>query len=183
MIAATARALARTTGRPVTWRADGLSGATVREAIDRLLPNLKPQSVDLVIIAFGVNDVIAYRSPSGFAEDLEKLVVALRDRFGEAAVVVAGIAPLTSFPALPWPLRNVLGWRSDALQQAAERLPGKFKRLVVERFPSRLDPHLFAEDGFHPNARAHDLWGEDLALLALPMLARERSSGIRTRPH
>jgi lysophospholipase L1-like esterase len=177
MVAATARALARSTRRPVIWRADGLSGATVREAIDRLLPTFTPEPIDLLIIAFGINDVIAYRSPSGFANDLEELIIVVRNQFGEAAVVIAGIAPLTSFPALPRPLRNLLGWRSEALQIAAEQLAKKFKRLVVERFPARIEPHLFAKDGFHPNARAHCLWGEDLASLALPLLVSHPGNG------
>jgi len=32
-------------------------------------------------------------------------------------------------------------------------------------------PELFASDGFHPNGRAHALWGEEIAALALPLLA------------
>jgi hypothetical protein len=39
--AATARSLSRITKRPVAWRAHGLSGATVREALEGLLPCIK----------------------------------------------------------------------------------------------------------------------------------------------
>jgi lysophospholipase L1-like esterase len=154
----------------VAWRANGLSGATVREALENLLPCVTSEPADLLIVAFGVNDATAYRSPAGFADDLEDLVRAARQRVGEAAVVIAGVAPLSSFPAVPWPLRSVLGWRSAALQVAAERLIGRLTRLVVERFPARLEPDLFASDGFHPNARAHARWGEEIAALALPLL-------------
>jgi lysophospholipase L1-like esterase len=123
-----------------------------------------------VIIAFGVNDATAYRSPATFANDLASLVTAVRGRVGDAAVVIGGIAPLDCFPALPWPLRSVLGWRSAALQAAAERLAGRLPRLVVERFSIPFEPHLFACDGFHPNSRAHAIWGEELAALALPLI-------------
>jgi lysophospholipase L1-like esterase len=169
--AAAARALARLTNRPVAWRAEGLSGATVNEAMHRLLPRIKPEPADLLIVAFSVNDVTAYRSPSAFADDLVALVTAARGRVGEAAVVVAGIAPIFSFPALPWPLGTILGWRSAALQAAAERLTGRLSCLVVERICGPLAPDLFAADGFHPNVQAHTLWGEKLAALALPLLA------------
>ena len=40
----------------------------------RIVPNIAPEPADLIIIAFGVNDVTAYRSPSGFAKDLVTLV-------------------------------------------------------------------------------------------------------------
>ncbi len=168
--ATTARTLTRMTGRPTAWRAEGLSGATVRDARKQLLPRVAPEPTDLLIVAFGVNDATAYRSPATFAEELAELVTALRSRVGDAAVVVGGVAPLNRFPALPWPLRSVLGWRSAALQAAADRLSGQLPRVVVERFTIPFEPELFAHDGFHPNRRAHAIWGEQLAALALPLL-------------
>jgi lysophospholipase L1-like esterase len=151
------------------WRAEGLSGATVSDARKQLLPRLAPEPADLMLIAFGVNDATAYRSPVTFANDLAELVTAARTRVGDAAVVVGGVAPLNCFPALPWPLRHILGWRSAALQAAAERLIERLPRLVVERIET-LEPGLFARDGFHPNRRAHVMWGEEIATLALPFI-------------
>jgi len=80
------------------------------------------------------------------------------------------VATLAFFPGLPLPLRTILGWRCAALQAAAEQLSTRLPRLVVERFSARFVPELFACDGFHPNARAHALWGEEVAALALPLL-------------
>lgn len=168
--ATTARALARLTRRPVAWRAHGLSGATVRDAMERVLPGIAPEPADLLVVAFGVNDATAYRSPAGFADDLVTLVNAARKRVGDAAVVIGAVAPLVAFPALPWPLCSILGWRSAALQAAAEQLSGRLPRLVVERFSLPFGPHLFASDGFHPNVQAHALWGEEIAALALPLV-------------
>jgi lysophospholipase L1-like esterase len=167
--AATARALARRTGRPIAWQGHGLSGATVSEATQRLLPGIAAAPADLLVIAFGVNGTIKYRPPAVFAADLAALVTAARSRVGEAAVVIAGVAPLSYFPALPWPLRTILNWRSAALQEAAADLAARLPRLVVERFSEPLH-HLFAVDGFHPNMVAHTLWGEEVAALALPLL-------------
>ena len=169
--ATTARALARRTQRPVAWQGLGLSGATVNQAAERLLPRMACEAADLLIISFGVNDTLAYRSPSTFAGDLAALVTAARARIGDAVVVITGVAPLACFPALPWPLRTILNWRSVALQEAAEGLAARFPRLIVERFAEPFGPHLFAVDGFHPNMEAHSLWGEEIASLALPLLA------------
>ena len=142
---------------------------------------LRASRRDLLIIAFGVNDTLAYRSPASFADDLAALVTATRSRVGEAAVVITGVAPLACFPALPWPLRTILNWRSAALQEAAEGLAPRLPRLVVERFSEPFGPHLFASDGFHPNMEAHALWGEEIASLALPLLSeRNRRTGATT---
>jgi lysophospholipase L1-like esterase len=167
--ATTARALARMTGRPVAWRAEGLSGATVSDAREQLLARIAPEPTDLLIVAFGVNDTTAYRSPAAFADDLAALVTAARARVGDAPVVIGGVAPLNCFPALPWPLRNILGWRSAALQAAADSLAHRLPHLVVERI-STVEPDLFAHDGFHPNQRAHAIWGEEIAALARPLI-------------
>jgi lysophospholipase L1-like esterase len=171
MTAVAARMLARRTGRPASWRVHGFSGATARQAMKQLMPRIAREPADLVIIAFGVNDATSYRSPSAFADDLAALVAAARQRVREAAVVIAGVAPLTSFPALPWPLRPILGWRTAALQAAADRLAARLPKLAVERFAAPPGPELFAQDGFHPNPRAHALWGERIAALALPLVA------------
>jgi lysophospholipase L1-like esterase len=178
--AATARSLARMTGQPVSWRALGRSGASVRKGIEHLLPSLSAEPADLLLVAFGVNDVMDRPSPSGFADDLEELIQAARERTGQPAVVIAGVAPLSSFPALPSPLRDVLEQRAHALQAAAERLSRRLPRLVVQRFPPRLDPSVFGRDGFHPNALGHAIWGEQIAALALSLLDSGRA---REEPH
>ena len=168
--AVAARALGRRTNRPVIWRSLGLSGATARDARKHLVPRIEPHPVDLVLIAFGVNDAACYRSPTAFVDDLVALVTAVRNRVGEATVIIAGVAPLDSFPALPWPLRTILGWRSKALQAAVERLPQRLTRLIVERFVLPITSDLFAHDKFHPNAKAHKLWGEEIGTLAIPLI-------------
>jgi lysophospholipase L1-like esterase len=168
--ATTARSLGSRTGRSVEWRAVGLAGATASDGLRRLLPRIAPEPADLLIVAFSVNDVITYRSPRDFANDLLALVIAARARVGNAAVVIGGVAPIFSFPALPWPLRTILGWRSAALQLAANRLERDLPRVVVERFSAPLEPDLFAIDGFHPKVRAHSLWVEEIATLAMQLL-------------
>src|SRR5439155_26417509 len=84
------------------------------------------------------------------------------------------VAPLASFPALPWPLRTILGWRSTALQAAADQLMGRLPQFVVERFSMPLGPELFSSDGFHPNRQVHALWGEEIAVLALPLVQAQK---------
>jgi lysophospholipase L1-like esterase len=172
--ATTARALADLTGRPVAWRAEGVSGATVSAAREQILGRIGSEPADLLIVAFGVNDATAYRSPRAFADDLVALVTGARDRVGNAAVVITGVAPLNCFPALPWPLRNILGWRSAALQAAADGLTERLPHLVVERI-SAVESDLFACDGFHPNPRAHAIWGQEVAMLARPLIDEYRA--------
>jgi hypothetical protein len=67
--AVTARALGRLTNRPVVWRALGFSGATACEATAQLVHRIVAEPIDVLVVAFGVNDATSYRS-----SDLDKLV-------------------------------------------------------------------------------------------------------------
>jgi hypothetical protein len=64
-----------------------------------------------------------------------------------------------------------IGGRAAALQAAADRLAARLPKLAVERFAAPPGLELFAQDGFHPNPRAHALWGAKIAALALPLVA------------
>ncbi|HYH81691.1 MAG TPA: SGNH/GDSL hydrolase family protein [Longimicrobium sp.] len=154
-----AAALARATGRPVRWRAAGRSGANAREAA-ALVPLLGDEPADAVAIALGVNDTLRFRRPPLWAADVARLVGSIRARVGLAPVVVAGVPPMHAFPALPQPLRAVLGARARRLDAALARLPARLSAL--HHVPMRLDPsaHLFCADGFHPSEAGYAVWGE-----------------------
>ncbi|MDQ7805906.1 SGNH/GDSL hydrolase family protein [Amycolatopsis sp. A133] len=173
-----ARELARD-GRAVRWQAVGRTGANARVVraelvpLIRLPPHRHPQSrrsraagrpaVDLVVVALGVNDTIELRTAAGYRRDLLELVLELRRRLGPADVLLAGVPPMSRFPALPRPLRDVLSARSAALDAAAStlgRIPG-VTHLPMD--PALLDPGAFASDRFHPGPAGYARWARTLA--------------------
>jgi hypothetical protein len=140
--ATTARALARLTadrspGAPRAYR-----GNRERRA-GTLLPRIECEPTDLLIVAFGVNDATAYNSPAAFADGLAELVNRNAQAYRRCGRRRCGCRAPRRFPALPWPLRNILGWRSVALQAAADGLTARLPRLVVERFSEPFVPDLF----------------------------------------
>jgi lysophospholipase L1-like esterase len=148
-----ARALALRCGdRAIHWRAVGKSGATAR---DLLSGDVEP--ADAIVIALGVNDVLRFGSGQRFASDLKALIAVLRK--GRATpVVLAGVPPMGRFPALPQPLRALLGWRAASLERAARRLDAIHCDSVVEA-----NPVMFASDGFHPSPAGYARWGSEIA--------------------
>lgn len=155
-----ARELAKD-GRAVRWQAVGRTGANARTVRAELAPLVRP--ADLVVIALGVNDTIELRSAAGYRRDLLALVVDLRRRLGPVGVVLAGVPPMSRFPSLPRPLRDVLAARSAALDAAAAavaRVPGVTH---VPMAPGLLDPAAFAPDRFHPGPAGYARWAQTLA--------------------
>ncbi|SFW49803.1 SGNH/GDSL hydrolase family protein [Amycolatopsis australiensis] len=155
-----ARELARD-GRAVRWQAVGRTGGNARTVRAELVPLVRP--ADLVVIALGVNDTIELRSAPAYRRDLLALVVELRRRLGPARVLLAGVPPMSRFPALPRPLRDVLAARSTALDASAAvlaRIPGVTH---VPMDPDLLDPAAFARDRFHPGPAGYARWARALA--------------------
>ncbi|WP_344428318.1 SGNH/GDSL hydrolase family protein [Amycolatopsis minnesotensis] len=165
-----AAALAARTGRPVRWQALGRTGANARVVHAELLPRVA--RADLVVIALGVNDTTELRSGAAFRRDLLRLVTGVRRRLGPVPVVLAGVPPMGRFPALPQPLRAVLGLRSGVLASAAAELSAVPGVRYVPMPAAMLDPATFAADGFHPGPAAYRIWGDQLAGAALPLVTR-----------
>jgi lysophospholipase L1-like esterase len=159
-----ALALAAGLGRRVHWQARGRNGITAAEALVHLLPDLPQQQVDVVAIAFGVNDTTAFRNAGRWSEDLLALWQAVRERCSPRLIILCGVPPVGRFPALPQPLRWVLGLKADALDTATRELAAALPATLyvpVAVEPSRAD--LMAHDGYHPSAAGCAVWARVIA--------------------
>jgi lysophospholipase L1-like esterase len=171
--AQTARALAERLRRTVHWAAIGRIGVTAREtARDLEEPVACAPRADLLVVALGVNDVMGQTSAKAFARDLASVIAMVRRHHGPLPAVIAGVPPVGSFPALPQPLRALLGLRAWWLDRAAARLAGSDPRAAYVPMRVRGDlRHLFADDGFHPSAAGDAVWAAALGEAAAPLLA------------
>jgi lysophospholipase L1-like esterase len=158
-----AESLAARFGCGVAWQAVGKTGANARTVLEELAPRVRP--ADLVVVALGVNDTIELHSANRYRRDLLRLVCALRDRLGPVPVLLAGVPPMGRFPALPPPLRQVLGLRSAALAKAAASLAALPDVTYAPMPVDLLDADTFATDGFHPAPAGYQVWAGQLAAL------------------
>jgi lysophospholipase L1-like esterase len=161
-----AAALAARTGRAVAWRVLGQGGATAEAARRELLAPARDVAADVAVVALGVNDTLRFHAPGRWRRALESLVSDIRMRCGEIPVVLSGVPPVGRFPALPQPLRGVLGLRARVLDETARRLAGELRDVAYVPMPV-LDgadvESYFCEDRFHPSARGYAAWGAALA--------------------
>ncbi|WP_165950417.1 SGNH/GDSL hydrolase family protein, partial [Actinomadura sp. GC306] len=119
---------------------------------------------DLVVLTVGINDLIRGRPMRRWSDDASRLIAALRDAYAPATLVVAGMPPVHRFPAIPQPLRLVLGARArimDRILCDAARSRGAVHAPMDEAMAR--DRRLFASDGFHPSPDGYRAWAEDLA--------------------
>ncbi|TYB46422.1 SGNH/GDSL hydrolase family protein [Actinomadura chibensis] len=155
--------------RGVAWSVSGESGATARRVATGLVPPPGDDRTDLVVLAVGINDLIRRRPLRRWAADLADLLGVLRGRYAGATLVVAGMPPVHRFPAVPQPLRLVLGARAramDRIMRDTARAAGAVHAPMDEAMAR--DRALFAADGFHPSPAGYRAWAEGLARAAVP---------------
>jgi lysophospholipase L1-like esterase len=149
-------------GRAVAWQLAARTGATASTTTRELLPALRG-SYDLVVLVLGVNDTLRLRSRARWREQITLVVDALQPKLApQAKVLLAGVPDLGAFPALPQPLRAVLGWHAQGLDGELRRLADR--RSGVLHIPAaELSGAEFADDGFHPNTDTYARWAQHIA--------------------
>lgn len=145
------------------WHLQARSGATTAEAL-RWLAQMPVEPRHAAVVALGVNDVTRAVPLARWLDRQRQLAEMLTARFGIERIYLSAVPPMGAFPALPQPLRSVLGARAGrfdaALADLVETLPG------VTRTPfdaALLEPAMMAADGYHPGPQIYRLWAAELA--------------------
>jgi lysophospholipase L1-like esterase len=164
-----ARAISSQLDLGVHWSCHGHNGARTQ---DLLGWPAQPEwrDADLVIISNGLNDVTGLMPIRPWLEQKRALFQRLRALCGESLIAQLGLPPLGHFPALPNPLRWVMGQRAAAFDDALAKLIEDLPNAVHLPFNAVPEPELFARDGYHPGPEAIGIWAADLVNRLKPFL-------------
>lgn len=156
--------------RRVTYRLEARNGMKTARMLRRLRSQ-QPEPYEAALLGLGLNDVIAGRDLESWLDSYAELAEELRDRFEVKRLVVSGLPPVGAFPAIPNPLRWVLGRTArrfdEALRHWANTQPDVtfIDFLIAPGEPLHGIPigTIMASDGFHPGPRIYDEWGRRAA--------------------
>lgn len=152
--------LSRRCDRSVDWQVRARTGATSAAAGELLAGAAGVH--DVVVVVLGVNDALRLRSRSAWRDGITRVLDVVEPHLApDGQVLLAGVPDLGAFPALPRPLRTVLGWHAGALDGELRRLAARRPGAVHAPAPA-LSNDMFATDGFHPNAHAYARWAQHL---------------------
>ena len=96
---------------------------------------------------------------AGFTlEDARALVPYLAE-LGVTHIYASGLPPVRDFPLLRWPTRAVVGTRAELFDRALQGIvAARADHARHLAFSMPLEPHLMAEDGFHPGPIVYAEW-------------------------
>ncbi|MEO1053113.1 MAG: SGNH/GDSL hydrolase family protein [Bacteroidota bacterium] len=169
-----AQALSNQLGVSVDWKVYARSGYTAKLVKDKILPKVKEQHFDLIVVGLGGNDAFTLNKPSRWKRDVQGLVNALRDRFNNAPVIFTNMPPIKGFPAftplIKFVIGNLVEILGDTLEEAVKDMPNTYyaaERITLELWSDKLDPGMsikdFFSDGVHPSAITYQIWGREIA--------------------
>jgi lysophospholipase L1-like esterase len=93
----------------VKWKVYARSGYTARRVSEKLIPEISETDVDLIVIGLGGNDAFTLNSPRQWRKHIGQLLVAIRKKFPESAIVFCNMPPIKEFPAFTRLIKFVIG--------------------------------------------------------------------------
>lgn len=156
-------AFAPVLSRRVYWRAAGRNGqrsAALAASLGKA-KEMEP-SPELVLVSNGINDVTRPDRPGDVLKRLQAVLQTLEQLFPSSIIAQLGLPPLGRFPALPQPLRAILGARATAIDTALGQWVEPRPRMLHLPFDEPTNAEDFAQDGYHPNAGGVQRWASHL---------------------
>lgn len=161
--------------RQVNWKVYAKSGLTAEMVRKQLVPQIKEQACDLILIALGGNDTFQLNSPNQWTEQIELLIASIRLKFKDTPILFATMPPIHTFPAFTGPIRLVLGQlvslHGDGLNRLIKDHPNIYfdpQKIDLNYWLNKYPGHQkeeFYSDGVHPSSLTYQIWGAELAEL------------------
>lgn len=120
---------------------------------------------DVAVTSLGVNDVTGLVGRQRWRREQAQLRATLKAKFGVETLLVSGLPPLHGFPALPQPLRWILGARATQFNQDLESDVASDRTATFLDLRFTADTTMMASDGFHPGPGVYAEWGKRVAAL------------------
>jgi lysophospholipase L1-like esterase len=168
-----ARALATEYHYRVDWKVYARSGYTLEKSRQRLLPQLKREIADLVVIGTGGNDAFTLNRPKRFGQQTDAFILDVRALFPDVPIVFTNMPPIKSFPAFTASIRYVLGNLVEILGQSLDEVVQRHSNVFYNselvdtrtwqkrwKVEGELDD--FFSDGVHPAPITYQVWGKDM---------------------
>ena len=148
-------------GQNVSFRLLAQTGARTKDAFGWL--DGLDETFDVAVIALGANDVTKGTALSAFLTQQQHLWQRLQDEFGVRQILVTAMPPIDRFPALPQPMRLVLGQRAKVFSNALAPQIQDAEGVELLNFTGDFDAHDMAVDGFHPGPPVYAAWADATA--------------------
>ncbi|MDB4655433.1 SGNH/GDSL hydrolase family protein [Flavobacteriales bacterium] len=165
-------------GRTISWSVYAKSGYNAKKVHREILPQIKEETADLIVVGLGGNDAFEFTAPYWWERNIRKLVSDIRTRFGNVPIAFANMPPVREFPAFSSLMHSAIGNQVDylgaalvGLAQELENVHFDSSQLDFRRWVEENNLHLtvddFFSDGIHPSVLTYQKWAENYSKFVL----------------
>ncbi|GEA12974.1 SGNH/GDSL hydrolase family protein [Alteromonas sp. KUL49] len=146
------------------WQLDASTGRTSSDLLGVVQSWPENQEGNpAVLVSIGVNDVTSRASLALWKANIHQIIECLQQRHNAKHVIFSDLPPMGKFPALPQPLRWVLGLRANILSDVLSDITEHSEGVSVLKFDvlqtnGSDNSALMASDGFHPGRATYKSW-------------------------
>ena len=127
------------------------------------------EPADFTIITMGVNDTTGFTSVKRWQQSILQSITLLQQN-RPAPIFFTQVPPMAQFPALPAPLRYVLGFRAYLLNFELQRICAQHKHCHYIGSKLLVEKDMMAKDGYHPSALGYAAWAKQITPQILKIL-------------
>lgn len=171
---ALAKELANKCNVSVSWKVYAKSGYTAKLVRERIIPKIKEQDIDLIVIGLGGNDAFTLNSPAKWAKEINLMIDQLYKKFPNTPVFFTNMPPIKEFPAFTKLIKFVIGNLVEVLGEALHKEVKQKNNVYYndeiitlktwkEKFNIEGNVDSFFSDGVHPSKITYQVWGKDMA--------------------
>lgn len=143
------------------WQLWAKNGYTSQNILN-ILNTQSAEPFDVVLISIGVNDITSGLSQAAWLTKQNELIEKLTRKFSAQLIIYSALPPMQHFPALPQPLRWVLGERAKQFNTALQQLIEQHSNCQLVQNDIPIQAHFMASDGFHPSATTYTIWARQV---------------------
>lgn len=161
-----ASALSNTLSRPTAWSLFGENGIRIKglnQVLAKEITKLpKAGSYDLAIVTMGVNDSTKFTTIKQWRTSLAESARIIT-QVTQGPIYFTQVPPLGQFPALPSPLKNLLGVRSKMLDNELKAFCEQNHNIHYIGSEVQVEREMMAVDGYHPSELGYQQWAGQIA--------------------
>ena len=156
-----AQALNKSSKKEVQWQIHGVNGIKLSELLESL-KKTPPDHCDIALITMGVNDTTKLTSLDNWNKHIKQAIELMKPITG-GPIIFTQVPPMMQFPALPAPLKYLLGLRSTILDLSLKQVCQKYSQVYYISSKPKVEPDFMAEDGYHPSELGYSEWAKTIS--------------------
>lgn len=169
-----AREIAAISDKQVEWKVYAKAGYTADLVRKRLVPKMKGESADLLVIGLGGNDAFTLNRPWRWRKQVDQLILALREIFPDTPILFLNMPPIKEFPAftslIQFVVGNLVNILGHELSELVQQHPGVYHSSEeitlagwMKKYEKQGKREDFFSDGVHPALVTYQVWAKDAA--------------------